>query len=420
MLLKNATYLAPTMRLDQADICIVDGRIAAIMPVTGARPDTAGAVVDCTGMFLLPGLINAHFHSQSNAGRGLFRNMGLHDWAGPGVQGQLQRRFFDFLDTGATDDELRTICLQAYVELLRQGVTFTQDSGLGERSAVLLMEAANTAGIRALIDAYDAIDALRDRVAGQVRFGGHLPEEEDITDATLAAAAQVRSAADLILMTHCLETPQRKAIVVQHYGRSTVQLFADHSLLDGRTVLFHGVELSDDDIRVLAARGASLVHCPISNLSAIAPLGKCLAHGVNVALGTDFGYADLWETMRVAFYLQKGRREIPPVDAETIWRMATINGARAYQLGDHLGAIAEGYAADLVFVDGADLALLPLVEREGFTNRVHNLLIWGRPHMVRHVMIAGEWVVQERQVMTVDEQALAARYQRIMQRIVSL
>jgi 5-methylthioadenosine/S-adenosylhomocysteine deaminase len=159
------------------------------------------------------------------------------------------------------------------------------------------------------------------------------------------------------------------------------------------------------------------VHCPVSNLSAIAPIGKCLEQGVNVALGTDFGYADMWETMRVAFYLQKGRPGIPPVDAGTIWRMATIDGARAYLLGDQLGLIAEGYAADLVFVDASDPSLLPLVEHEGFTNHVHNLLIWGRPHMVRHVMIGGNWIVHEREVTTVDEHELATRYRSIVQRI---
>ena len=420
MLLKNATYLDASGQLRHADIGITGGRITSITPASDPTGHPASETVDCGGMFVLPGLINGHFHTQSNAGRGLFRNMGLHDWGGPGVQGELQQRFFTFLDTVATDDELRTICMRAYAELLCQGVTFTQDSGLGERPVRPLVEAANAAGIRAVIDAYDEIGALHGREHGHVRFGGHLPEEEDITDETLAAAVEARRAYDATFMTHCLETPWRKETVLERYNRSTVALFDDHGLLDAQTVLFHGVEVSDDDIRILAARRVSLAHCPVSNLSAVAPLGRYLELGVNVCLGVDFGYADMWEAMRVAYYLQKDRKGGPIVDAETIWRMATINGARAYGLDGTLGAIAEGLAADIVLVDATDPALLPLVEREGFTNTVNNLLIWGRPHMVRHVMITGKWVVRDGVLTTVDEAELNARYRSIAQRIAAL
>jgi 5-methylthioadenosine/S-adenosylhomocysteine deaminase len=203
--------------------------------------------------------------------------------------------------------------------------------------------------------------------------------------------------------------------VTEKYGLSSVQLFAERGLLDGRTVLFHGVEMTEEDIRVLAEHGASLAHCPISNLADVAPVPKCLEAGVEVGLGTDFGHADIWEVMRVAHYLRKGRPD--ELDAETVFRMATAGGARAYGLGELVGEIAEGYAADLVLVDGSDAALLPIVATGSFSNRLHNLLMECRPHMVRSVMVAGEWVVKDGRLATVDEEELDEEYAAIARRV---
>lgn len=216
-------------------------------------------------------------------------------------------------------------------------------------------------------------------------------------------------------MTHCLEAKWRREAVLQKYGRSSVQIFAERSLLDGRTVLFHGVELTDEDIRFLVEHRWSLTHCPVSNLADIAPVSRCLEMGVEVALGTDFGSADIWEVMRVAHYLRKGR----PVelDAETVFHMATIGGARAYGIEDRIGKIAKGHAADLVLIDGSDAGLLPIVELDSFTNRLHNLLMECRPHMVRGVMVAGEWIVEDGSLATVDQEELDAEYAAIARRV---
>jgi 5-methylthioadenosine/S-adenosylhomocysteine deaminase len=132
-------------------------------------------------------------------------------------------------------------------------------------------------------------------------------------------------------------------------------------------------------------------------------------------LGTDFGHADIWEVMRVAHYLRKGRRD--ELGAETVFRMATAGGARAYGMADLLGKIAEGYAADLVLVDGSDTALLPNVESGAFSNRLHNLLMECRPHMVRDVLVAGEWVVRDGKLATVDEEELDEQYAAIAWRV---
>ncbi|MEW6635398.1 MAG: amidohydrolase family protein [Actinomycetota bacterium] len=419
ILLENATCLDEQMRFRRADVLVDGNRISSLSPPGSLGNGEASETLDCSEMLVIPGLVNAHYHSQASLGRGLFRGMPISEWGEESSeQGKLQARFFDLVDSGLSAEEMKTVCRKAYSELVRMGITFTQDSGLGEPPGVerLLAEAMNEVGIRGIVDAYDEIERLHDRPDGLVAFGGHLPEEEDITDETLADAARQRKACpDVTFMTHCLETKWRREAVLENYGCSSVRLFAERGLLDGRTVLFHGVEMGDEDIRILAEHGASLAHCPVSNLAAVAPVPRCLEMGVEVGLGTDFGSADIWEVMRVAHYLRKGRPD--ELDAETVFRMATIGGARAYGMEEYIGKIAEGHAADLVLIDGSGTGLLPIVELDSFTNRLHNLLMECRPHMIQGVMVAGEWVVEDGRLAKVDEEELDADYAAIARRV---
>src|SRR5688572_2565720 len=134
VLLRNATYLDGQMRFRRADIKVAEGKIASLSPPGGF--DIEPESLDCSGKLVIPGLINAHFHSQANLGRGLFKGTSLQEWGSEASeQGRLQNRFFELLDSGLTHDEIKTVCAKAYAELVRLGVTFVQDSGLGERPA---------------------------------------------------------------------------------------------------------------------------------------------------------------------------------------------------------------------------------------------------------------------------------------------
>jgi len=92
--------------------------------------------------------------------------------------------------------------------------------------------------------------------------------------------------------------------VLENYGRSSALLFAERDLLEGKTVLSYELETTDEDIRILAEHGASLSHCPISDLADVTSVPRCLKIGVEVVLGTDLDSADIWEVMRVALPAQ--------------------------------------------------------------------------------------------------------------------
>ena len=122
-LLKNATYLDERMRFRRADVLVEEGRIASLSRHGSLGNGDASESLDCSEMLVIPGLVNAHFHSQANLGRGLFRGMPISEWGDESSeQGRLQARFFDLVDSGLSAEETKTVCKKAYAELARTGV----------------------------------------------------------------------------------------------------------------------------------------------------------------------------------------------------------------------------------------------------------------------------------------------------------
>ncbi len=109
MWLAGASYLDENMRLRQGDIHV--GALGKIDEVS--KPESTALsddeTLDCSETLILPGLVNAHFHSQASLLRGLMRDMRLEDWGGSGAQGALQKRGFRYRDEEATEEEFRII-----------------------------------------------------------------------------------------------------------------------------------------------------------------------------------------------------------------------------------------------------------------------------------------------------------------------
>ncbi len=418
MWLSNTTYLSETLRFMDADIHIDDrGVIDAIAPV-GASGSTHDEVTDCSDCLVIPGLVNAHFHSQSTMLRGLQREMTFTGRDEPAIQAGLQARVFDFLDTHASTEEFKTACMKDYIELIHQGVTFCADSGLGERSPSLYADAMSQVGLRGIIDAYEHFEEAERRLTyDRLEFAAHLPEEEDISEEALVAAQTLKRKYDPIFMTHSLETASRRDKVMTEWQKSSIELFDDRDLLSENVVLFQAVHLTETDIEIVRRHGASVVHCPVSNLPDIAPVEEFLANGINVAIGTDWARTDIWEAMRLAYGLIRRPEDDRYVRAEVALDMATINGAKAYLMDKKIGRIALEFEADLTFVEKDALALLPMLDRNGFSTRGHNLVMEGRSTLVRHVMVAGNWIMRDQRILTVNEAQVNARYREIMGRI---
>ena len=175
---------------------------------------------------------------------------------------------------------------------------------------------------------------------------------------------------DATLHIHAAETASEVDLVRSLHACRPVELLAQLDLLGERTVLAHGVHLNDVEIELVATSGASVAHCPASNMklgSGLARVPELLAAGANVGLGTDGAASsndlDLFGSMRMAALIHKGlahgiaggdpQSGGDPTDlpAPQVLRMATRGGARALGIDDAVGSIEVGKRADLVAVD---------------------------------------------------------------------
>ncbi len=408
MRLKNVTFLNDNMKFETRDFSIKSSTIS--FNINGGDKES---FMDCKDYLVIPGLVNAHFHSYSPLAKGLMQEMALQDWCNDSDQGKIQQLLFDYLDNEISEQDFAYIAQKSYVDMVKSGVTFVSDSD--PQSPQLLSDAMNEIGIRGIIDTYEEIGDYYNKSEGNTLFGTHLLEEEDMTYDELLHVKKIKNKYNPIMMTHCLENEWRFNIVTSKFGKSSIELYNEMDLLDDKTVLFHGVYMSAEDIGLVAKHKSSVVHCPLSNLdtgAGVADVHSMLEKGVNVCLGTDYTHTNVWELMRLTYYLLKINHPVNKYSAEDVFKMATVNGAIAYNLEKDIGQIKEGYKADLVFIK-KDKDLEPLLISETFSTYLYNLLFYSKSDSVQHVMVDGKWMMKDRKLLMVDEEKVISRYNQI-------
>lgn len=213
----------------------------------------------------------------------------------------------------------------------------------------------------------------------------------------LARTRDLAGAHGATVHLHAAETLDELADVRSRHGAAPVELLDRLGMLDEHTVLAHGVHLGPADIALVAERGASVAHCPASNLklaAGVAPVPDLLAAGATVALGTDGPASsndlDLLGAARLAALVHKGVSGDPTVvDAPTVLAMATIGGARALGVDDALGSLEVGKLADVVAVDLGTVHTRPVFDP------VSSLVYAAGRGDVREVWVGGRRVVRD-------------------------
>ena len=213
---------------------------------------------------------------------------------------------------------------------------------------------------------------------------------------------------DMGITIHLAELPSDNEFARSLGFRSHVALAQHHGLLGPRSVLAHCTVADADDCRLLAATGASVSHNPANNASAAwgpAPVTDMLQAGVNVALGCDAAPSnanlDLLRDMRIACHSARQRAGSRlAIGPETVLEMATLNGARALGLGDSLGSLEPHKLADFITINTDAPHLQPV------WNPVATAVFAAQGSDVDTVVIGGRLVMQGREVLTMDEDAV--------------
>ncbi len=386
--------------LENHALAVNDGEIVAILPITDARHRyLARETTVLPEHVLLPGLVNLHTHAAMSLMRGYADDQPLMTWLREHIwPAEVRHLSAKFVHDGT---------LLAAAEMLRGGVTCFSDMYFFPEAAA---EAALRTGIRAALgmvtiefptayasDAEDylakglaARDRLREEPTLSFSLAPHAPYT--VSDKTFERVAMLSAQLDLPIHMHVHETRGEVDDSLRLHGVRPLERLRRLGVLGSGLIAVHGVHLDATEIDLLAEQGASLAHCPTSNMklaSGIAPIAAALAQGICVGLGTDGAASnnrlDMFREMRHAALLGKvAAMDASALDAHTVLRMATLDGARALGLDSRIGSIFPGKLADLCAVALDDWTLQPR-----FDPVSHLVYVAGREH-VSHVWVAGE------------------------------
>lgn len=415
-LLIHARWVIPVSSeqsvLDAHCVAVDSGLIVEILPSDTARqfylPKNE---VVLANHVLIPGLVNAHGHAAMTLLRGAADDMPLHTW--------LHDYIWPLEGRWVSEEFVHQGTQLAIAEMLLSGTTCFADMYFFPDAAA---RAAKDAGIRAQLaapvldfptiwatDADDYIvkatqlhDSYRNHSLISVAFGPHAPYT--VSDAPLRKIATLAEEMDVPIHMHIHETAQEVSDAVTATGKRPLQRLVDLGLVSPRLLCVHATQLTDTEIALLAETGASVVHCPESNLklaSGFCPTGKLAKAGVNIALGTDGAASnndlDMFSEMRTAALLAKAvAGDASAIPALQALQIATINGAKALGMDDKIGSLEAGKYADIVAVDMQTINAIPLY------SPLSHLTYSTNSSQVSHVWVAGKLLVDNRQLTTLD------------------
>ena len=419
-LLIDARWVVPVepagMVLEHHSVAVQDGTISAVVPTSEAGQRFAARErITLDTHALIPGLVNLHTHAAMTLMRGMADDLPLQAWLNDHIwPAEAKHVSHEFVRSGT---------LLACAEMQRGGVTCMNDMYFFPEAAA---EAALQAGMRAslgmialefpsayasgaddyLAKGLELRDRLRHEPLLSFCLAPHAPYT--VSDATFTKIAGYAAELGLPVHIHLHETAGEVAEAAAKTGERPLARLHRLGLVGPQLIAVHAVHLQADEIALLAAYGASVAHCPASNLklaSGIAPVAQLLDAGINVGIGTDGAASnnrlDMFAEMRLAALLAKGvsgRAGVLPAHAAL--RAATLAGARALGLDERTGSITPGKCADLAAVNLGKLESMPLYDP------VSQLVYVAERSDVSCVWINGKQVVKKQQLAWIKNEEL--------------
>jgi len=412
-------------------VTIADERITGVGPMGSIDVSRARKVIDATNCAVMPGFVDCHTHVAPNVlTRGLFHGLSAHE--------QLERLVLvkEGLDYGA----LYWASLCGLIEMVKSGITSFNEQFDAYRVTPQL-QALREVPLRATLGYGLADSGVYSFLADYSHrtldsFGALVQEHHNTRNGTLHIALaphspstcsedlyrRVREVATrlrLPIHTHLSAGPDEHRLVADRYRTTPVQWLAKLGVLDTDVTAAACSLLDEGDIRALADTGTRVAHCPASNAlcgAGTMPLHELLAAGVTVGLGSDGPSAqhavDPFAAMRsCALVHQTARPNGAHLTAYELLEFAT-SGAAAAMHRINTGALEPGLAADVIVVD---------LDRE-HTVPAHDpavaVVFAARPDDVRHTIVDGRILMEDRALTTVDEVEVRARVREVAAQLV--
>jgi 5-methylthioadenosine/S-adenosylhomocysteine deaminase len=415
--------------LDRASVAINADEIIAVGHTDKiTKQYQAKKTITAKDSLIMPGFVNCHTHAAMTCFRGIADDLELMDW--------LNNYIFPAEAKNVNKELAYWGSLLGAAEMIKSGTTTFCDMYIFEDETA---RAAKSAGIRCLIGEvlFDFPSPNFKSTAEGIAYTKMLVEkwQEDplvniiiephalytcskplLTEVKeLAEAKRIAEDYHLPIGLHLLENAAEKQQLEEKFGKSAVSFLKDIGYLDENLIAFHCVSFTEDDIDLFASHGCKISHNPASNMklaSGVAPVPEMLKAGITVGLGTD-GCAsnnnlDMIKEMSTAAKLHKVARLDPTVmDAKTVVRMATIEGAKVLGMEKMTGSLEAGKKADIIIIGLNKPHLTPIYSE-------YSHLVYAMSGAdVDTVLINGRVVMENRRLLTIDEEEVMRKVREI-------
>ncbi len=414
--------------IEDGAVLIEDGVIKRVGETKILRRDFPRAIfIDARGGMIMPGFINAHTHFYSTLARGMTSR-------GPAPRNfrEILKKVWWKLDKALTHDDIYYSALLGAIEGIKRGLTTVIDHHSSPRavdgSLDCVARACRETHIRAVL-AYEVSDRDGEEVARKgmeenMRFY-HLCQESGfsnlaslfglhasftLSQKTLIKCAETAQGTDIGFHIHTAEGVLDRDDARQKYSMSPVERLETSGLWGPQSIAAHCVHVHEEDMDILKERAVNVVHNPQSNMGnavGYAPVLTMQDRGLLVGMGTDGFTMDMLESLKTASLLHKHEQKDPSAGTaqvlDMLFRGNRVIGEKI--LGQKVGQLSEGWAADLIILDYKPFT--PLHEH----NYTDHILMGMAGNQVQTVIIAGQMVMEDRQIRGIDEEEIRARGQ---------
>ncbi|WP_029132415.1 TRZ/ATZ family hydrolase [Sedimenticola selenatireducens] len=405
--------------LEEHALAIHGGTILEILPAEQARTKYhPKSLHELPQHALIPGLINAHTHASMSLMRGLADDLPLMSW--------LNEHIWPAEGRWISEEFIADGTRLAVAEMLRGGTTCFNDMYFFPEVTGKVCAAAGMRAVVGLIiidfpsawasgpDEYirrglEVQDQFRNHGLISTAFAPHAPYT--VSDQPFERIRVLADELEIPIHMHVHESRDEITQGISRYGNRPIERLQQLGLISPALTAVHMTQLEAEEIDLFAESGASVVHCPESNLklaSGFCPVAKLHRAGINIAIGTDGAASnndlDMFSEMRSTALLAKGvADDASAIPAHTALRMATLNGAIALGMGERTGSLEPGKAADITAVDLGSLETQPLY------HPISQLVYATGRDKVTDVWIAGKPVLHNGRLTTLDQREIISR-----------
>ena len=424
IVLKNILALLPEDDRDvirETDIYIEGSKIVSV----GKRPEgfSEDRVIDGKDRLAIPGLVNCHTHSYMSFMRNVADDLSFMDW----LFGTI-----DPIEQQMTDEDTYWGACLAIIEMMKSGTTCFNDMQMnihqttravkesGMRAVIsrgLVGSGNDEAGRMRLNQAYEERDAAADCDRLTFMLGPHAPYTCD--DGFMRIVSEEAKKNNMRIHVHLSESESEIEQIKEKYHCTPIEMAEKNGLFDVPAVAAHCVQITVSDMDILRKKNVSVVTNPASNMklgNGFAPVPEMLEKGINVCIGTDGAASNnslnLFHEMSLLALIHKGVAKTPQcISAKETIHIATINGAKALGLEKEIGSIEEGKKADIAILNLNTPSLTPR------NNLIAGLSYSANGSEVETVIIDGKITMEERKILTMDEELVYKKINEIIVRM---